>query len=274
MTVVIVREKKWVQVNKYKFYQIREIKSGLKLLVFLHHIVNTDLTCKFCTFINERGSTICNACGRSLGLPSVNLNPSGIACLQCTFQNPYGSVNCALCGYVIVKVETANVPMVLRLIEIFYKVCFQIYNFQLFRKLYNCVKFAFLTWPSTPSLRCQAAHISFVQVVLGSILQLRFVVARSFWMNTTETQNNSHPLDHTIFHIFFFWRSWNVASTTFAVLSMYASALMNYRTSRISLKTWNWSCKPFWTTTPGKSLQVRSGYWILWISLDSYDAPW
>lgn len=72
----------------------------------------TEIACEFCTFINERGAKICNACGRSLGLPSVNLNPSGIECTQCTFQNLFGSVNCGMCGTVLVKEEKLNFSIV------------------------------------------------------------------------------------------------------------------------------------------------------------------
>ncbi|XP_037040221.1 E3 ubiquitin-protein ligase RNF31-like isoform X2 [Bradysia coprophila] len=59
--------------------------------------MSSVLTCNFCTFINETGARVCNACGRTLGLPTINLNPIGVECLQCTFRNPPGSVNCQVC---------------------------------------------------------------------------------------------------------------------------------------------------------------------------------
>lgn len=68
-------------------------------------LVDTELACESCTFINIRGARICDACGRSLGLPAINLNPSGIECTQCTFQNRSGSVNCGMCGMVLIKKE-------------------------------------------------------------------------------------------------------------------------------------------------------------------------
>lgn len=70
------------------------------------------MACQFCTFINERGSSICNACGRSLGLPPVNLNPSGIECVQCTFKNRLGTVNCGMCGMALSQLESVNLSTI------------------------------------------------------------------------------------------------------------------------------------------------------------------
>ncbi|XP_037041982.1 E3 ubiquitin-protein ligase RNF31-like isoform X2 [Bradysia coprophila] len=71
-------------------------------------------TCQFCTFTNERGAKICIACGRTLGLPVVNLSSSdGVKCSQCTYQNLFGCKQCVICEMPIVTVEQVNMSSTL-----------------------------------------------------------------------------------------------------------------------------------------------------------------
>lgn len=77
--------------------------------------VNKELACEFCTFLNVPNAKICDACGRTLGVPSVNLTSNGIECSQCTYQNPIGTATCHMCGGPIVanKKEDLSTTMMM-----------------------------------------------------------------------------------------------------------------------------------------------------------------
>lgn len=71
------------------------------------------MRCDSCTYINAIGTRICDACGRSLGLPLVSFNNSGIQCPRCTLSNSEDSENCSVCEMPLMKKPKANVVTVI-----------------------------------------------------------------------------------------------------------------------------------------------------------------